>query len=134
MSSLCTDFIKSALFIFICITSLNIQAEDNIFRDKNGEGINPASMVICNFSTSNPDGSSLIFTPTDRGNLAQTFREGVNSGQTTVYRYYGESDSKYYRLYSAGEITIAVHQSKPAIIMIFNKVQYVGNCNKIIGK
>jgi hypothetical protein len=134
MPSLCTIFIKSTLFIFSCIISINIHAEGNIFRDKNGEGIDPASMAICNFSTPNPDGSSLLFTPTDRGNLAQTFREGVNAGQTTMYKYYGESDSKYYRLYSDGEITVAVHKSKPAVIMIFNKIQHAGNCNKVIGK
>jgi hypothetical protein len=104
----------------------------SIFRDTNGEGINPVNLIYCKFLTPTPDGESLFFTPTDAGNLSQTFREGANTGLSTIYKYTGESDSKFYRIYSTNNVTVAVHQTKPAVVMIFNKSQYIGNCHKVI--
>ena len=106
----------------------------SIFRDTNGEGINPVNLIYCKFLTPTPDGESLFFTPTDAGNLSQTFREGANTGLSTIYKYTGESDSKFYRIYSTNNVTVAVHQTKPAVVMIFNKSQYIGNCHKVIPK
>jgi len=114
------------------VLACSVMASDNIFRDKNGEGLNIKNIVKCQFSNATPDGKIVLFTPTDHGNLAQIFGEGPNIGKTSIYKFVGESDSKIYRVYKTGPVMVAVHQSKPYAIMIFNDEQFSGSCERPI--
>lgn len=107
-------------------------ASTNIFRDRSGEGVDIRDVIKCQFSPPTPDGSVVMFAPTDRGNLAQIYQEGRSSGKTSIYRYVGESDSKIYRVYKTGSVLVATHRTKPAAIMIYGESQFSGGCNALI--
>lgn len=123
---------KLSLFATLLLFAGAAIATDNVFRDKYGEGVNTKDIVKCQFSPVTPDGKTALFSPTDRGNLAEVFAEGENMGKTVIYKFMVESDSKIYRIYKTGSAMIAVHQSKPNVIMIFGEDQFSGTCEKQI--
>lgn len=123
---------KLLLFVSILVFVGSVMASEDIFRDKNGEGVHTKDIVKCQFSPATPDGHIVFFAPTDRGNLAEVFGEGPNIGKTSIYKFVGESNTKIYRVYKTGSIMIAVHKSKPHAIMVFGDEQYSGSCDRQI--
>jgi hypothetical protein len=107
--------------------------DTDIFRDKNGEAMRFKDIVTCTFPRPSPDGAAVMFWPSNRGNLFEVPKDGSTGGQTIYYKRSGTSEKGFYRVYHASEtVSIAVHRDKPLVILIFNKEQFDGFCDKLI--
>lgn len=104
-----------------------------IFRDKNGEGMRIKDMVTCTFPKPSPDGSAVLFFPSDRGNLFELPKNGSTGGNSIFYKRAGTTEKGFYRVYKASEsVYTMVHRDKPLVIMTFNNEQFDGFCDKLI--
>lgn len=107
--------------------------DTGIFRDKNGESMRFTDIVTCTFPKPSPDGSSVMFWPSNRGNLFEVPKDGSTGGNTILYKRAGTSEKGSYRIYHASEsVSVAVHRDKPLVVLIFNKEQFDGVCDKLL--
>ena len=104
-----------------------------IFRDKNGEAMRFSDIVTCTFPKPSPDGSAVMFWPSNRGNLFEVPKDGSTGGKSISYKRVGTTEKGFYRTYKASEsVYVAVHRDKPIVILIFNNEQFDGFCDKLI--
>lgn len=116
--------------IFGAIAGTN---DTDIFRDKNGEAMRFTDIVTCTFSKPSPDGTAVMFWPSNRGNLFEIPKDGSTGGKTICYKRAGTSEKGFYRVYHASEsVSVAVHRDKPLVVLIFNKDQFDGVCDKLL--
>ena len=90
-----------------------------------------ASAVDCVTKDTNPpppDGSVIQFFDV-KGKLSQ-----VAKGGFYFYNYNQDSDNGIYSIHTLGEVTVALHKSKPFLIMLYkgNEAQYVYTCSQVI--
>ena len=77
--------------------------------------------------------------PPPDGNVIQIFSikgklSQVAKGGFYFYNYYQDSDNGIYSIHTLGEVTVALHKSKPFLIMLYkgNEAQYVYTCSQVI--
>jgi hypothetical protein len=107
--------------------------DGDIFRSTNGESMRARDVATCTFSKPSPDGPTVLFFPSDRGNLFEVPKNGSTGGNPIFIKRAGTSDKGFYRIYKASEsVYTMVHRDKPLVIMIFNNEQFDGFCDKLI--
>ena len=111
----------------------NPKDDSNFFYDtKTGEGLKLTDLVNCAFDRPTPDGSVVLFFPTNKGNLMAIPKNGSTGGKQFSYKRIGTTDKGFYRAYASGDVKVFVHRDKPILITIYGDDQFDARCDRLI--